>query len=66
MKKASTDLWSVREAAEYLGLSKDHLRKMVRAGRFPNTVCSRLPGGRDYRFHPDALEAWVFDERGKV
>lgn len=59
-------LWTVADAAEYLGFNRDHVRKMAARGRFPKGVCAKLPGGRDWFFRPDALEAWLFSERRKA
>ena len=55
-------LWSVFDAAEFLGFHHDQIRKMVRAGRFPVEVVSLLPGSRVYRFDPRKLKAWAFHE----
>jgi len=64
MSKAPSTLWTIADAAEYLGMNKDHVRRMARDGRFPRAVCSKPPGGREYYFRPIALEAWLFHEEG--
>ena len=55
-------LWSVLDAAEFLGFHPDQVRKMIREGRFPPSVVSLLPGSRVYRFHPEKLKQWAFHE----
>ena len=55
-------LWSVFDVAEHLGFHHDQIRKMVRAGRFPDGVVSLLPGSRVYRFDPQKLKQWAFHE----
>ena len=55
-------LWSVFDAAKFLGFHHDQIRKMVRAGRFPADVVSLLPGSRVYRFDPDKLKRWAFHD----
>ena len=55
-------LWSVFDAADYLGFHHVQIRKMVRAGRFPAEVVSLLPGSRVYRFDPEKLKQWAFHE----
>jgi excisionase family DNA binding protein len=47
----------VREAAEALGVSTQHVYHMARQGILPPGVVVRL--GRQVRVDADALEAWV-------
>lgn len=55
-------LWTVFDAAEFLGFHPDQIRRMVRDGRFPLGVVSLLPQSRVYRFDPQKLKAWAFHE----
>ena len=50
------------DTARFLGFHHDQIRKMVRAGRFPEQVVSLLPGSRVYRFDPEELKRWAFRE----
>lgn len=45
-----------RDAARYVGLHYLTFLRYVRLGKIP---CGHPPGSRIYRFHPDALDAWL-------
>ena len=50
-------LWTVQECAEFLGLSKCGVYRLVEAGEVPFV---RL-GARTLRFVPSRIRAWVAD-----
>lgn len=47
-------LWTVRQAAERLGLSEKTVYRMARLGQMPHTRV-----GRSLRFRPEDVEAWI-------
>ena len=50
-------LWTAEQAAAYVGVHVDTLRKWVRLGKFPRIP---LPGsGRDFRFSRELIDEWV-------
>ena len=50
----SDKLFTLREAADWLGYSEEHTRRLARAGRLP-----ALKVGAFWRFVPERLMAWV-------
>jgi excisionase family DNA binding protein len=53
--RSAEPLWTIPQAAEYLGLSVSWVRQRVAAGKIP---CIRV-GGWAVRFEPDVLRAWA-------
>jgi excisionase family DNA binding protein len=51
--------WSIRQVAEYLGVSVKTVRRMVDDGSFPK---GRRFAGRTVRWKADAVQVW-FDRR---
>jgi excisionase family DNA binding protein len=51
---AADTLYTVTEAAEFLGYHPDHVRRLVRAG----TLRPERQIGRSYVFNRETLEAW--------
>ena len=49
------------DAAEFLHVHAEYLRRMVREGRVP---AHRFPGGREIRFLRDKLVAWLSAQPG--
>lgn len=45
---------TISDLAEYLQLSKSSLYKLVKSGRVPGQKV-----GKHWRFHRDAIEAWL-------
>jgi excisionase family DNA binding protein len=50
-------LIDVREAAEYLGFHREHVRRLARQGK----IKGRKIGGKEWRFRPEDLDA-LFEE----
>ena len=48
------ELWTVAEAAVYLKLNPDYLRRRTKAGAVP-----ALRMGRVWRYRKDRLDAWL-------
>jgi excisionase family DNA binding protein len=52
-------LWTAEQAASYVGVHVDTLRKWVRLGKFPRIP---LPGaGKDFRFSRSLIDRWTED-----
>lgn len=50
-------LWTAKEAAAYVHVHPDTLRKWVRLGKFPRIP---LPGkGKDFRFTKELIDEWA-------
>lgn len=50
-------LWTAEQAASYVGVHVDTLRKWVRLGKFPRIP---LPGsGKDIRFSRSLIDRWA-------
>jgi excisionase family DNA binding protein len=50
-------LWTIYDAARYVGVHVQTIRKWVRLGRFPRIP---LPGkGKDFRFTRELIDEWV-------
>ena len=49
----------IKELAEFLGLTEDHVRGMARAGRIPIEAIIRPLGCRKYRFNRELIEEWA-------
>jgi excisionase family DNA binding protein len=50
-------LWTAEQAAGYVGVHVDTLRKWVRLQKFPRIP---LPGkGKDFRFSKELIDAWI-------
>lgn len=53
----TTGLWTAEQAAKYIGVHVDTLRKWVRLGKFPRIP---LPGkGKDFRFTRELIDEWA-------
>ena len=53
----SQGFWTVQQAASYVGVHVDTLRKWVRLGKFPRIP---LPGkGKDFRFTRELIDEWA-------
>ena len=48
------ELWDVKEAAAFLRVHPEHLRRLSRAGKVP-----AVKVGRSWRYDPEALREWV-------
>jgi excisionase family DNA binding protein len=48
------ELWTIDEAATYLGWTPTYVRRLSRAKRLP-----AIKLGREWRFDPDQLIRWV-------
>lgn len=53
------DLMTVKEAAEWLGLSAEHLRRLARQGKVPAVKA----GSRPWRFYLTDLQTWLAEGR---
>jgi excisionase family DNA binding protein len=52
----SDGLWTTEQAAKYVGVHVETLRKWIRLGKFP-----RIPlpgGGKDFRFSKAMIDRW--------
>lgn len=56
MAEPSGDILTIDELATYLKIPKSTLYKLVREGAVP---CQKV--GKHWRFHKDAIEAWIKD-----
>jgi excisionase family DNA binding protein len=52
--KPDAGLWDAERVAAELGISKQHIYRLVRHNRIPFVRIDRL-----VRFHPDKIHAWV-------
>ena len=53
----------IKEAAEYVGLSPNYIRRLIARGEFPYRDISR--GERPvFKFEPDELNQWIKSQPG--
>jgi excisionase family DNA binding protein len=53
----SQGFWTVQQAASYLQVHPNTLRRWLRLGKFPRIP---MPGaGKDYRFTKDLIDEWA-------
>ena len=58
-------LLGIKEAAEYVGLSPNYIRRLIALGEFPYRNISK--GDRPvFKFEPDELDQWVKTQPGKT
>ena len=50
-------LWTVKEASEWLAVTEQALRSMLKRREVPREIVFKL--GRRVRFRPDLLREWV-------
>jgi excisionase family DNA binding protein len=56
MDRIEKSLLTAEQAAKYLQVHPDTLRRWVRRGHFPRTP---LPGSKDFRFSKAQIDEWV-------
>lgn len=59
---SGSDVISVPEACEFLGVHRNTLYKLIRAGEVP--AFKLMSGGR-WKFRRSALEQWLEDRQGR-
>ena len=59
-KKQPDTILTIDELASYMKLSKSSLYHFARAGKVPGVKV-----GRHWRFHKEAIDAWVKNQPGK-
>lgn len=52
-----------RQAAEYLGISLDHLRRLLRSGNIASVDVGSRGGRRTYRIKQVDLDAWIAERK---
>lgn len=53
------NLWKYEEAAEFLGCSVRHVKRLVKQGKIPH---KRIGDGKLIRFSPERLMEWASEE----
>jgi len=53
------NLWKYKEAAEFLGCSVRHVKRLVKQGNIPH---KRIGDGKLVRFSPERLMEWASEE----
>lgn len=56
-RKATAEVMTLGQLAEYLQITESTLYKLVHAGRVPAKKV-----GRQWRFHRNAIDRWLVDE----
>lgn len=59
MSLPAENLWTVEQAAAYLGLAEDTVRRWSRLGKIPSIKV----GGKYRRYEPTAIREWVASNR---
>lgn len=54
-----TNLWTARQAAEYLGVDESTVRKWARIGELPHVRLGWSPHRKTIRFDPNSLALYV-------